>query len=64
MRAALYYAMSVLAVLSAYLAIYALGPALTESCHFLIFLIPVLISAHFLGRGPGLLATSMSSTAG
>ena len=61
---AMRYLAAALAVLAAWLFRYALAPALGERSQFLVFIVPVLASAFFLGRGPGILAALLSVGAG
>jgi two-component system, LuxR family, sensor kinase FixL len=54
------YAFAAAIVLVAYLGGMLLDPWLGERAPFLIFIIPILVSAQFLGRGPALLAAGMA----
>ena len=56
--------MAALAVLAAYGVRLAVEPILGERGHFLIFVLPVLFGALFLGRGPAIVATLLSAAAG
>lgn len=58
--AALGYGLAALAVLIAFAVRFALSPFLGDRSQFLIFVIPVLVSAQLFGRGPALLATLLS----
>jgi two-component system, LuxR family, sensor kinase FixL len=58
------YGVAAAVVLIAYFGGMLLDPWLGERAPFLVFIIPILVSAQFLGRGPALLAASMAMAYG
>jgi len=58
------YGLAVAAVALAFLLLLALEPVLDDRAPFLLFVLPVLLTAAIVGAGPGLLAVLLSIAAG
>jgi two-component system, LuxR family, sensor kinase FixL len=58
------YLLAAVAVLAAYVVRFLLGPVLEDRSPYILFVLAVLFSAFFLGRGPAILALALSLAAG